>query len=74
VKQIQFLVVSFHAAILMLNLNCKQRLRRVFKPKTNEATNFSPYFTEQQKEKITTFLTPRSQNIQPVTLGIVLRI
>jgi len=37
VKHIQFLVVSFDAAIFMLKLNCKQFLCRVFKRKSQRS-------------------------------------
>lgn len=75
-KHIQFLEVSFYAAIFKPKLNCKQRLWRVLNSQTNDDVKFIQYRTEMQKEQLIIYLTPRppSQNLQPVTLHTVRRI
>jgi hypothetical protein len=74
VKHIQFLEVSFNTAIFALKLIVSTVSAELLNAQVKEASTFIQHFTSLQKEKLTTFLTPTYQNIQPVTLHIVRRI
>jgi len=71
---IEFLEVSSKTAIFALKLTVSTVSAEFLNAQAKEANTFIQYFTELQKEKLTTFLSPTSQNIQLVTLHIVRRI
>ena len=74
VEHIQFLEVSSKTAIFALKLTLSTVSTEFLNAQAKEANTFIQYFTELQKEKLMTFLSPTSQNIQPGTLQIVRRI
>ena len=65
VKHIQFLEVSFNKAIFALKLTVSSVSAEFLNAQAVEASKIVQYFSELQKEELTTFLSPTFQNIQP---------
>jgi len=74
VKYIHFLEVSFNTPIFALKLTISSVSATFLNAQAKEANKFIQYFNELQKEKLTKFLSPTSQNIQPIALHIIRRI
>ena len=57
-----------------MKLKYKQLIRRDFTTTNQQSKSVNQHYTEVQKEYITTYLTPTSQNIHPDTVHIVQKI